>query len=82
MFFCFFEEKKGAKAFNRIVARRDREGRRHGQGCNLGGRYRIDRKVGFTVKVFGQFFGRFVLLIKRRVILQRGGCGCFVLVNK
>ena len=49
--------------------------------CKLHGRYRIDRKVGLTVRIFGEFFECFVLVIKWRVVIQRGKCGCFVLIK-
>ena len=44
------------------------------------GRYRIDHKVGLTVRIFGR---RFLLLIKWHIWFCKGGkCGCFVLINK
>ena len=36
------------------------------------GRYRIDGKVGCAIKIFGEFFGPFVLVIKWCMVLQRG----------
>ena len=38
--------------------------------------------TGLTVKIFGQFFGRFILVIELCVGLQRGKCGCLVLIKK
>ena len=47
---------------------------------NLYGQYQIDHKVGLTIKIFGQFFWHFALVIKWRVVWQRGKCGRFVII--
>ena len=46
------------------------------------GRSRIDFQVGLPIVIFGQFFGRFILVIELCVGLQRGKCGCLVLIKK
>ena len=41
-----------------------------------------DGQYGIDLKDFWSFFGRCVLVIKWWMVLQRGTCGCFVLINK
>ena len=55
--------------------------RRAADGCISPGQFRIDRKVGETLRIFDQLFGCFALVIKCCVVLQRGKCGCFVLIK-
>ena len=47
------------------------------------GRYRIEHKVRLTVRIFGQFFWHFVLVVKyMHGFITGGKCGRFVLINK